>query len=197
MRAWQVVQHGEPTRALRLVDSALPEPGPTEVRVRVAAAALALPDVLMCQGTYPLTPALPFTGKNDARDCTAEGPDGLADLVLHFDIREVATGRLTKFDDLLGLVPHTGCPPDSDIYRLGEIAQEQKIWIYVAVPHRALDSSGLGVWAEKLKVLNRYFSERLGTPNKKILILPDYFGLQEQFDHGMIMADIGLTTMEG
>ena len=115
----------------------------------------------------------------------------------HFDIREVTTGHLTRFDDLLGLVPHTGCPPDSDIYRLGEIAQEQKVWIYVAVPHRPLDSSGLGVWAEKLKVLNRYFSERLGTPNKKILILPDYFGLQEQFDHGMIMADVGLTTMEG
>ena len=61
MRAWQVVQHGEPVDALRLVDIAPPETAPTEVRVRVGAAALGLPDVLMCRGSYPLTPALPFT----------------------------------------------------------------------------------------------------------------------------------------
>jgi len=46
-------------------------------------------------------------------------------------------------------------------------------------------------------VLNRYFGERLATPNKKILILPDYFGVHEQFDHGMVVADVGLTAMEG
>jgi NADPH:quinone reductase len=61
MHAWQVVEHGEPVDALRLVEIAPPEPAPTEVRVRVGAAALGLPDVLMCRGSYPLTPVLPFT----------------------------------------------------------------------------------------------------------------------------------------
>ncbi len=61
MRAWQVVQHGEPVDVLRLVGIEPPEPAPTEVRIRVGAAALALPDVLMCRGSYPLTPVLPFT----------------------------------------------------------------------------------------------------------------------------------------
>lgn len=61
MRAWQVRAHGSPTEALELVDIDAPEPGPGQLRVRVAAAGLGLPDVLMCRGTYPLTPALPFT----------------------------------------------------------------------------------------------------------------------------------------
>jgi len=74
MRAWQVQQHGEPTAVLRVVDTALPEPGPGQVRIRVKAAALGLPDVLMCRGVYPLTPTLPFTpGQEVAGVVTAVG----------------------------------------------------------------------------------------------------------------------------
>jgi len=61
VRAWQVIRHGEPAAALEQVEVERPEPGPGQLRVRVAAAGLGLPDVLMCRGTYPMTPALPFT----------------------------------------------------------------------------------------------------------------------------------------
>jgi len=37
-----------------------PEPGPGEVRVRVAAVGLNFPDVLIVQAAYQLKPALPF-----------------------------------------------------------------------------------------------------------------------------------------
>lgn len=60
MRAWQVHRHGTPRHALALADVPEPVPGPGEIRLRVGAAAIGLPDVLMCGGTYPLTPALPF-----------------------------------------------------------------------------------------------------------------------------------------
>ena len=36
------------------------------MRIRVTAAGLGLPDVLMCRGTYPLTPPLPFTSGQEA-----------------------------------------------------------------------------------------------------------------------------------
>lgn len=39
----------------------LPEPGPGEVRVRVDAASLNFPDLLMLKGEYQFKPALPFT----------------------------------------------------------------------------------------------------------------------------------------
>ncbi len=62
MRAWQVVTHGEPAEALELRDAPVPEPGEGMVAIDVDAAALALPDVFMCRGVYPLTPkVLPFT----------------------------------------------------------------------------------------------------------------------------------------
>ncbi len=75
MRAWQVHAHGEPAAALRCVECAVPEPGPGQLRIRVAAAALGLPDLLMCRGRYPLTPALPFTpGQEAVGVVTAAGP---------------------------------------------------------------------------------------------------------------------------
>ena len=60
-----------------MVDAELPEPGPGQVRLRVRAAALGFPDVLMCRGNYPLTPSLPFTpGQEVAGEVTAVG-DGV------------------------------------------------------------------------------------------------------------------------
>jgi NADPH2:quinone reductase len=76
MKAWQVFQHGEPEEALHLVDAPVPDPGPADVRIRVGAATLALPDVMMCRGVYPLTPPLPFTsGQEVAGVVTAAGPE--------------------------------------------------------------------------------------------------------------------------
>ncbi|MCJ7437520.1 MAG: NADPH:quinone oxidoreductase family protein [Acidimicrobiia bacterium] len=75
MRAWQVRHHGEPRDALVAVEVTPPVPEAGEVRIRVSAAALALPDVLMCRGTYALTPAPPFTpGQEVAGVVSAVGP---------------------------------------------------------------------------------------------------------------------------
>ncbi len=81
MRAWQVQKHGEPGDALKLVEAELPEPGPGQLRIEVAAAALGLPDVFMCRGSYPLTPALPFTpGQELVGTVTAVGKGASAQL---------------------------------------------------------------------------------------------------------------------
>lgn len=114
-----------------------------------------------------------------------------------FDLCDHTTGQVTKFDDLLGLVPYSGCPVDSDVYRLGDLAQAERIWIYVAISHGPVEGSRQAAWLEKLRILNRYFGERLATPNKKVLILPDYFGIYKEYSHGQILADFGLTAMEG
>jgi NADPH2:quinone reductase len=66
MRAWQVQGVGEPMDVLHLIELEPPEPGPGQVRIRVTAAGIGLPDVFMCRGTYPLTPPLPFTSGQEA-----------------------------------------------------------------------------------------------------------------------------------
>lgn len=47
-------------RGCGLVDLAIPDPAPGEVRVRVRAAAVNFPDLLMTRGAYQLKPDLPF-----------------------------------------------------------------------------------------------------------------------------------------
>ena len=64
-----------------LEEQALPEPGPGEVRVRIKAASLNFPDLLMTEGKYQLKPELPFVlGMEFAGivDAIGEGVSGLA-----------------------------------------------------------------------------------------------------------------------
>jgi NADPH:quinone reductase-like Zn-dependent oxidoreductase len=59
MKRWQAAQFGDVADVLRLEDVDLPEPGPGEARVRVIAASLALPDLMMIRGEYPHLPEPP------------------------------------------------------------------------------------------------------------------------------------------
>lgn len=61
MKRWQAAEFGEVERVLRLEDVPVPTPGPGEALVRVLAASLALPDLMMLRGEYPLVPAPPVT----------------------------------------------------------------------------------------------------------------------------------------
>jgi len=55
-----VTQYGGPD-ALRAVEEECPEPKHGEVRVRVLAAGVSLPDIMAREGIHPETPAVPFT----------------------------------------------------------------------------------------------------------------------------------------
>ena len=55
-----VTHYGGPD-ALQVLEEECPEPKPGDVRVRVLAAGVSLPDLLMREGVHPETPPLPFT----------------------------------------------------------------------------------------------------------------------------------------
>ncbi|MEH0542615.1 NADPH:quinone oxidoreductase family protein [Streptomyces sp. B21-105] len=61
MQAWQVHENGEPSEVMRLADVERPTPGEGQVLLRVRAANINFPDVLMCRGHYQVRPPLPFT----------------------------------------------------------------------------------------------------------------------------------------
>ncbi len=60
MKAWQVTDWCEP-EGMRFVDVPLPEPGPTQVRIRNHAISLNFFDLLQIQGKYQVRPVFPFT----------------------------------------------------------------------------------------------------------------------------------------
>lgn len=67
MRRWLVESFGNPAEIWRLEEDADAfEPGPDQIKIEVEAAGLGLPDVLMCNNNYPLTPPLPFTPSQEA-----------------------------------------------------------------------------------------------------------------------------------
>ncbi|MDX2758890.1 NADPH:quinone oxidoreductase family protein [Streptomyces sp. NBC_00487] len=61
MQAWQVHENGEPSEVMRLQDVERPTPGDGQVLLKVRAANINFPDVLMCRGHYQVRPPLPFT----------------------------------------------------------------------------------------------------------------------------------------
>ena len=56
-----IVTHYGGPEALKVLEEERPEPRPHEVRVRVLAAGVALPDLMMREGVHPETPPVPFT----------------------------------------------------------------------------------------------------------------------------------------
>lgn len=113
-----------------------------------------------------------------------------------FDVRDNATGEIISFRELLGLTYHACAKPESMLRRVGEVAHENGISVYVAVAYENPDGSVRALAPEKIRVLNALFNDRLRTPGKKILILPDVFDLYRTMSYGEIMIDFGLTSME-
>jgi NADPH2:quinone reductase len=61
MKALRVHELGEPEQVMVLEERPEPEVRPGDVRLRVHAASLNFPDVLMCRGEYQVKPPVPFT----------------------------------------------------------------------------------------------------------------------------------------
>ncbi|MBW2274811.1 MAG: NADPH:quinone oxidoreductase family protein [Deltaproteobacteria bacterium] len=61
MKAWQITHVGPPEEVLELVERPIPEAMAGELGVEVHAAAVGLPDLLMCLGGYTFEPPHPFT----------------------------------------------------------------------------------------------------------------------------------------
>src|SRR5512136_1125802 len=74
-----VTHYGGPD-ALRVVEEECPEPKDGEVRVRVLAAGVALPDIMMREGIHPETPPLPFTPGWDLVGMVDRVGDGVSGL---------------------------------------------------------------------------------------------------------------------
>jgi NADPH:quinone reductase len=76
MRAWGATEFGEPIDVLRLEDRVLPDPEGPLVEIKIDAAGVGLPDVLMLQGNYPAVAKPPIApGQEVVGTVSKVGPD--------------------------------------------------------------------------------------------------------------------------
>lgn len=105
MKAYQIEALGQPAKLAQIV---APVPGPGEVQIDIAAAGLNFADLLMAQGQYQQSPALPFTlGIEAAGTVTALG-DGVTAPAP--GTRVLVTGGSGALAER-GVFPATACTP--------------------------------------------------------------------------------------
>jgi NADPH:quinone reductase-like Zn-dependent oxidoreductase len=75
-----VVTHYGGPGAVQVLEEERPEPKPGEVRVRVQAAGVSLPDLMMREGVHPETPRVPFTPGWDLVGVVDQLGDGVSGL---------------------------------------------------------------------------------------------------------------------
>jgi NADPH:quinone reductase-like Zn-dependent oxidoreductase len=108
-----VTRYGGPD-ALRVVEEECPDPKRGEVRVKVMAAGVSLPDVMMREGIHPETPKLPFT---PGWDLVGEVTDsGMAS-------REPNQGRSLRLYRSAARTPNSSVCPSEHWYRC------HRVWI--------------------------------------------------------------------
>jgi hypothetical protein len=112
-----------------------------------------------------------------------------------FDVRDTRTGEVVRFGELVGLLYYACCARDSVVYQMGDLAHDQRISVYVAITTEGTEGS-VPLSLEKVRVLNALFNERLTSPQKKVLVLPDLFDLRRKITYQQIAIDFGLTSME-
>ncbi|MEV0185619.1 NADPH:quinone oxidoreductase family protein [Streptomyces sp. NPDC050625] len=84
MQAWQVHENGEPSEVMRLQEVERPTPADGQVLLKVRAANINFPDVLMCRGHYQVRPPLPFTPGVEICGETEDGRRVLANPALPY-----------------------------------------------------------------------------------------------------------------
>lgn len=114
MKAWIVNGTGAPRDVLQLVERESPCAGPGTLRVRVLVAGLSLPEVLMCRGTYPYKPALPFTPGHEAVGIVLDtgGAPGFAVGQRVMGVTNFIEGRGGHAEEALLLASNASVVPD-------------------------------------------------------------------------------------
>lgn len=136
MKAFVCHALGDDLSGTGIAEIALPEPGPGEVRLKVEAASVNFPDILMCQGKYQMKPPLPFVPGMDM----AGTVDAVGDGVTAFRPGDAVAGgaRLGAFAEY-ATAPAAGLQPKPDNMSFAEAAAYPAAYLtaYVALVRRA------------------------------------------------------------
>ncbi|MGQ9603225.1 MAG: hypothetical protein ACUVUU_03345 [bacterium] len=110
-----------------------------------------------------------------------------------FEVECTGCGKKIAFGPFVGLMHCTGCDEKCHINILSRICEGQNVWIFAAL---AYDENGeVDLAVENLEVLTDYFSGRLRTPGKKILVVPGSLRRDPNLCRGEMLKDVGMLSL--
>jgi hypothetical protein len=112
---------------------------------------------------------------------------------IKFNMKCARCGKAVAFDDLMGLMQCVGCDAACYINIISRICESQNIWVYGGLSYQS--GAEVDLPAEKLEVLTAYFTSRLRTPGKKILVLPGSLRRNPETCRGEILKDVGMLSL--
>ena len=110
-----------------------------------------------------------------------------------FDMECTRCGETVPFEDLMGLMHCVACDAACHLNILARICEGQNIWLYAALSYQMGKEVDLPV--ENLVVLTDYFTSRLRTPGKKILVVPGSLRRKPDTCHGEMLKDVGMLSL--
>jgi hypothetical protein len=127
-----------------------------------------------------------------------QGPHTWAYLSGHqavtFNLRCDECGRVVDLSDMTGLMLSTCDDPACGVGRLaGELGKGASV--YVALCADTSHLSGTCVSDEGVTALSEYFTQRLRSPNKRIVVVPCKLCNDLDQCPGIVIADAGLTDL--
>ncbi len=112
---------------------------------------------------------------------------------IKFNMECTLCGKVVTFDELMGLMQCVGCDAKCHLNMISQICEAQNIWVYAGLAHHAGREEDLT--PEKLEILSSYFTSRLRTPGKKILVLPGSLRRNPETCRGEILKDVGMLSL--
>ena len=142
MRAVVAPKPGGP-EALRLAEVAVPQPGPDEVLIRVAAAGVNRPDILQREGKYAPPPGAPETLGLEVAGTVVAAGEGAQDLIGQRTCALVAGGGYAEYC----VAPAGTCLPVPEVMRMTEAAAmpETLFTVWVNLFERGFAAEGEAV----------------------------------------------------
>lgn len=142
MRAVQAPESGG-ADVLRIVDVPVPEPGPGEVLIKVAAAGVNRPDLLQRMGKYPPPPGAPQTLGLEIAGTVVDAGEGAHDLLGQRMCALVAGGGYAQYC----VAPAGTCLPVPEVLRMTDVAAmpETLFTVWVNLFERGFAADGEAV----------------------------------------------------
>ena len=110
-----------------------------------------------------------------------------------FDMECTGCGKIVSFEDLMGLMHCVQCDASCHLNILSQICEDQNVWLYAALSYKLGEEVDLPV--ENLEVLTDYFTSRLRTPGKKILVVPGSLRRDPDTCRGEMFKDVGMLSL--